>query len=263
MNHVHTLNVVHLRVVADDRRERARSEKRQRFLRAASRVIDRDGLAGLTMQAVADELDCAVGTIYTYFASKADLTAALQREAIETLVGSYRSAREEWDEALAGDELDPGLDALVQLVAFGAFFCAASVVFADEFELQRGLITERPAGASAEDVRRPLPVLLRWFEVPRALVERGVEEAVLASGDSLDRVVRWVAALDGVLLLERLSTVDRHLFRSAHHGRELTADLLVGWGADRVTIEVAASHLDRLAALGPLAPPPRGPGFDG
>jgi AcrR family transcriptional regulator len=46
--------MVHLKVVPDDRRERTREAKRQRILAATGAVIDRDGLAGVTMQAVAD-----------------------------------------------------------------------------------------------------------------------------------------------------------------------------------------------------------------
>ncbi|WP_208028553.1 helix-turn-helix domain-containing protein [Rhabdothermincola sediminis] len=255
--------MVQLQVVPDDRRERARDRKRRRFLAAAGRVIDERGLAGLTMQAVAEELDCAVGTIYTYFDSKAALLAALQAEAVETLVASYRTAAASWDPVLdEGEGLDPGLRALVHLQAFGAFFCAASVVLADEFHLQRLLLSERPPGSSAVDQRRPMAVLERLFEIPRSLVDAAVACDVLEPGDTLERVVRWLAALDGVLLLDALAGVDRHLFRGQHHGRALTADLLVGWGADRADVEVAASHVDRLAAVGPLAPPPHGPGYE-
>ena len=254
--------MVQLKVVSDNRRDRAREEKRRRFLSAASRVIDREGLAGLTMQAVADQLDCAVGTIYTYFSSKAALVAALQEDAVHTLLASYRTAREVWDPALDDEELADDLRGLVQLQAFGAFFCAAAVVFGDEFELQRLLLTERPPGVSPDELRQTMPVVVRLAEVPRALLDEGVAGGMLDDGDNLERVVRWLAALDGVLLLDGLSGVDRHLFRAQHHGRALTADLLTGWGADRADVEVAASHVDRLAALGPLAPPPTGPGFE-
>jgi AcrR family transcriptional regulator len=262
LNGIHTLNVVQLKVVSDDRRERSREEKRRRFLDAASRVIDRDGLGGLTIKAVAEQLDCAVGTIYTYFSSKAALVAALQAEAVATLLGSYRSARETWDQALEDEALEDDLEVLVRLQAFGAFFCAASVVFGDEFELQRLLLTERPPGVSPPELREAMPVVVRLAQVPRELLDQAVAAEVVEDGDNLERVVRWLASLDGVLLLDNLSGVDRHLFRAQHHGRALTADLLTGWGADRADVEVAASHVDRLAALGPLAPPPTGPGFD-
>ncbi|MEJ5254064.1 MAG: helix-turn-helix domain-containing protein [Acidimicrobiales bacterium] len=254
--------MVHLQVVADDRRERARDRKRRRFLEAASRVIDERGLDGLTMQAIAEHLDCAVGTIYTYFESKAALLAALQANAVDTLLASHRSAAAGWQTVIEREELEPTLACLVQLQAFGGFFCAASVVFADEFHLQRLLLTQRPPGTSAADLRRPMSVLARLFEIPRTLLDEAVGLEVLEPGDNLERVVRWIAALDGVLLLDELAGVDRHLFRAQHHGRALTADLLVGWGADRADVEVAASHVDRLAAIGPLAPPPDGPGFD-
>ena len=254
--------MVQLKVVSDDRRGRSREEKRRRFLDGASRVIDREGLGGLTIKAVAEQLDCAVGTIYTYFSSKTALVAALQEEAVATLLGSYRSARETWDKALEDEALDGDLEVLVHLQAFGAFFCAAAVVFGDEFELQRLLLTERPPGVSPEELGQTMPVVMRLVEVPRELLDQAVATEVLEDGDNLERVIRWLASLDGVLLLDNLSGVDRHLFRAQHHGRALTADLLTGWGADRADVEVAASHVDRLAALGPLAPPPTGPGFD-
>lgn len=254
--------MVQLTVVSDNRRERAREEKRRRFLDAASRVIDEKGLAGLTMHAVAEQLDCAVGTIYTYFPSKAALVAALQEDAVHTLLASYRTARELWDGALADEELDEQLRVIVHLQAFGAFFCAASVVFHDEFELQRLLLTQRPPGVSQEELRQTMPVVVRLAEVPRDLLDKAVAAHVIEGGDNLERVVRWLAAIDGVLLLDGLHGVDRYLFRAQHHGRALTADLLTGWGADRADVEVAVSYVDKLAALGPLAPPPTGPGFD-
>lgn len=241
---------------------RARDEKRRRFLAGAGRVIDAHGLAGLTMQAVAEQLDCAVGTIYTYFRSKAALVAALQAQAVATLGASYAAAHATWEPALEAEDLDQGLRALVDLQAYAAFFCAASVVFADEFELQRQLLTSRPPGVSPEEARESMPVIQQLVAVPRGLVDAATSSGVIEPAETLEQVVRWLAALDGVLLLDSLSAVDRHLFRAQHHGRALTADLLTGWGADRADVEVAASHVDRLAALGPLAPPPTGPGYD-
>jgi AcrR family transcriptional regulator len=254
--------MVQLSLVSDDRRERAWEQKRQGLLAAASAVIDRDGLAGLTMQAVAEQLDCAVGTIYTYFDSKADLLGALQEKAVETLLASFRAARADWDEALAEEDLEDDLVSLVLAEAFGGFFCAASVVFADEFQLQRELLTERPLSGPGDGSRRSIAILLRLFEVPCRLLDEAVESEAIEAGDNLDRVVRWVAALDGVLLLDNVAGLDRHLFRAPHHGRALTGDLLVGWGADRADVEVAQAHVERLAARGPLAPPPEGPGYD-
>ncbi len=198
------------------------------------------------MQAIADELDCAIGTIYTYFPSKAALMGSLATQGIETLRASYLTARQSWEPQLEQEELDDDLVPLVQLLAYAGFFGAAAVVFADEFALQRSLL-EAPASRQ---------VLLSWLEDPRRLVASGTEAGVLVPDDPVERALRWVTCLNAVLALDRLAPLDRHLFRATHHARALTADLLVGWGAGRDQVEVAAVTVDRLTAAGPLAPPP-------
>jgi AcrR family transcriptional regulator len=267
LNVVHTLNVVqklsraHLKVVPDDRRERSRDKKRRAILAAADELIAESGLAGVTMQGVADRLDCAVGTIYLYFDSKAVLIGALQGEAVATLRASYETARARWDDDLGAEGLDERLTDLVLLCAFGGFWVSASVVFADEFHLQRSLLAE-PVPLDAEGHDDALGTIRRLLEHPASLLRGAADHGALAEGDATERAVLWLASLDGVLLLEHVAPIDRHLFRSHHLGRRLTHDLLCGWGADRGDVEVAAAHVERLAAAGPLAPPPDSPGFD-
>ncbi len=259
---VHTLNMVHLKVVSDDRRERAREKKKQRFLDAASNLIDRDGLSGVTMQAIADEMDCAVGTIYTYFPSKASLITALQSQAISILEASYKAAEPKWKEVLADADLERELEVLVYLEAWGGFLAAASVLFGDEFQLVRLMLTSAVVGGDSDDHRTTRSLVSRLIEPGRRLLDEAVAEEVVEQGDNIQRSLRWVCALQGILALEALAPLDRHLFRTALHARELTNDLLVGWGADRLEVEVAGSHVEHLATLGPLAPPPEGPGFE-
>ncbi len=212
------------------------------------------------MQAIADELDCAIGTIYTYFPSKAELLAALTRQGIETLAASYTAAHHLWDVELGAQELEPGLAALVELVAYAAFIGSASVVFADEIALQRGLLSggalEDGANRGTERPQASIEVVLALLDTPRSLIEGAVEAGALTPGDALERALRWLASLHAVLLVEHLAPLDRHLFRATHHARALTADLLVGWGAAREDVEVASAQVERLAALGPMAPPP-------
>lgn len=259
---VQNLSRAHLTVVPDDRRERAREKKKLGILRAADALIAEEGLGGVTMQGVADRLDCAVGTLYLYFASKAALVAALQGEAIDTLRGSFETALPEWDGYLVEAELGASLDALVRLSGFGAHWVTASVVFADEFALQHALLSERVALGANDAVNEVVPVLRRLLDHPARLVREATDLSALAAGEDEERALVWIASMNGVLLLEHLAPVDRHLFRSQHLARQLTQDLLIGWGADRGDVEVATSHVDRLAVLGPLAPPPEGPGFE-
>jgi len=259
---VHTLKVVqklsraHLSVVPDDRRQRARDKKREKILRAADGLIAEAGLQGITMQRVAERLDCAVGTLYLYFPSKAALIAALQGDAIDTLRASFAAALPSWDEYLGESDLDEELRALVRLAGFGSHWASASVVFADEFHLQRTLLSEPVTIEAADEVRDIMPVLQRLLGPPADLLRAASALQVIEPGDDDERALRWLAALNGVLLLDNLASVDRHLFRAQHLARQLTHDVLCGWGADRTDVDVAAAHVERLAALGPLAPPP-------
>jgi AcrR family transcriptional regulator len=251
----------HLTIVSDDRRERAREKRRRAILGAADDLIAEGGVQGITMQRVADRLDCAVGTLYLYFPSKAALVAGLQGEAIDTLRASFDTARPTWETYLDESGLDPDLCSLVRLVGYGAHWVAASVVFRDEFHLQRALLSEAVPIEAEAQVRDVLPVLQRLLAQPLDLVRGATDTGVLRPGDAQARALLWLAALNGVLLLDALAPVDRHLFRATHLAKTLTHDLLVGWGADLEDIEVAAAHVERLSSLGPLAPPPAGPGY--
>lgn len=51
--------------------------------------METDGLDGLTIEGLAIELDCAVGTISTYFPSKGALVASMQVDAIRRLASTY------------------------------------------------------------------------------------------------------------------------------------------------------------------------------
>jgi hypothetical protein len=198
--------------------------------------------------------------------SKAALVTALQARAVATLRASYATVQATWaavlDEAGHGSDpaLEPGLRALVELCAFSAHWIAASVVLADEFRLQRTLLTERTSGAAgADETREVLAAVDALLAVPTGLLDAAATAGVLRPGSARERALRWVAALNGVLLLDQLSPLDRHLFRAAPLARQLSDDLLRGWGAADADLDVADVHVQRLAARGPMAPPPGAP----
>jgi len=52
------------------RRERRREQSREEILDSAERVLTRDGVPGLTLEAVAEEVELTKAALYHYFASK-------------------------------------------------------------------------------------------------------------------------------------------------------------------------------------------------
>jgi AcrR family transcriptional regulator len=62
------------------RRERAKQDKRERILAAARELFAEDGVGGVTTQQVADRADVAIGTLYLYAATKAELLIMVQNQ---------------------------------------------------------------------------------------------------------------------------------------------------------------------------------------
>lgn len=230
-----------------------RLERHAAFLATAKHVVATEGLDALTMQRLAAELGCAVGTAYTYFPSKSALVAQVQADAIERLTGSYLLFRSRvGNEALDGATTD--VAALTEVVGFVRFWLATFDTFPEEAKLLQLLMAETSAPAIADDdVGRVVPSALRLLGLAAESVERAVTVGALRDGDALDRVVRLAAALNGVLMLDRLARVDAGLFDGTRHAAALTDELLVAWGASPDHLAAAAARVDALAARGPLA----------
>ena len=68
-----------------DRRGRKRAARRARLLDLAAEIVEDAGVAGLTMAALAEAADYAPASLYTYFASRSALVAAVQERALVSL----------------------------------------------------------------------------------------------------------------------------------------------------------------------------------
>lgn len=66
--------------------ERRRQRVREAILDAAERVFAEDGLEGLSIRRLADEVDYSPSAIYKYFASKTELVSCLKEAFFERLI---------------------------------------------------------------------------------------------------------------------------------------------------------------------------------
>lgn len=247
LNYVHYMNMVQ----SSDRRERIWTTRREAFLDATRDLIGEHGIEALTIKAVADRVDCAVGTLYTYFASKGALVAALQAEAITQLGAAYSRAVD----ALEGDLVRLGLGveeaALARLVAFGRSTIAAARVLPDQYRLQQRLLTTQ-SGYDDTDMAFVVPVAFEVLARPERLLREAAVLNVIEQGDAFDRTVAWVAAINGVLMLASLQGRGvEAAFDPAGLADMVHLDLLRGWGADPLTLATAdhAVPISRIAAL--------------
>lgn len=246
---------------ATGRRALNRIARHDQLLTAATEIISESGLGGLTMQSVAERVDCAVGTIYTYFTSKSALLAELQVEAIKTLSSSVDRSREMWDEEIDAAGLDPASAALVRLVAFGHLFVAGPELHPREFELLQVHISSRKRELTDEDTPAVVPHALSLLAQLHTLIDDALEVGALSTRaelgavdpqQTLRRTLRWVGGLNGALLVSNATSDPAWLTEEELDGRRLAVDLardmLLGWGAPPLTLASADEFVRNLAA---------------
>lgn len=108
------------------RRERNRDEMRRLILAAARAIVQRDGLAALSMRAVAAEIGYSAAAIYEYYPSKIKLLESLFFEGTEGLAGRMH-------EEVA--RLPPDAAPLAYLSVAGAAYRAFALEHAELYRL--------------------------------------------------------------------------------------------------------------------------------
>ena len=258
LNGIQTLNVVQTveptPAGASGRRQRNRLARREQYLRAARRIVSDDGVERLTMQRMADDLDCAVGTIYTYFDSKDALLSELQRLAIERIIGSYRTLVDRIEPQLAEQAADAGEAALAQVLLGLRFWVSTAEVYPEESNLFRALTTRRTK-MSPDEATHMLPAAWQLFALGTTAIQAAIDTGAISPGNAGERMVTAAAAaIGGVLFLSGLSHFDPDLFAGRALALGLVDDLVRGWGADPHRLAAASSLADALVVEGPLVP---------
>lgn len=240
--------------VGGDRREARRRARRAALLDAAMGIVARQGIPGLTMQGVADDVGCSVGTVYTHFASKGVLVADLQDLAVRRLIASLEAVRRRSRALLDEAGADARATAAADVTLFGEFFVACWDAFPEESHLLFSVLAERGVVVPADELPRVLGSALVLLSMGRQMLETAADLGVLAPGPAMDRVLVGASALLGVLLTSHLSHIDPTAFDHRRLTRAAWEALARGWGMDAATAAAADAHLRALAATGPLAP---------
>jgi AcrR family transcriptional regulator len=94
------------------RRERAKRDKRARILAAARELFARHGVGGVTTQQIADRADVAIGTLYLYASTKAELLIMVQNAKFAAAIDEGLAA----SSAVGGGDVVDGVLALIRPV---------------------------------------------------------------------------------------------------------------------------------------------------
>jgi AcrR family transcriptional regulator len=249
---------------SQDRRTRKRDARRDHLLDLASDLVETVGVDGVTMAALAEAADYAPASLYTYFASRSALLAALQQRALAVLGAVAQGHLAAWDRALADRPVavTDRVASLARLVAFSELFLAAPHDHPREFRLQQQLLVSVGAEDTA-DAATVVPAAMVVLDAPRRLLAAAESTGALHSqgplADPIDepidgalvRTFVWIVALNGALMADGLTTGLPTTGTAL--GRVLTDTLLRGWGADGAELDDAhrvAQDLSRSATGG-------------
>ncbi|MBA2775100.1 MAG: TetR/AcrR family transcriptional regulator [Chloroflexia bacterium] len=126
---------------ASARRERGRQEMRVAILEAAARIMETDGIDGLTIRAVAEAVAYSPGALYEYFDSKEAILKALY-------FGGADGLGAQCERAVAS--LPPESSAIDAIVALGRAYRAYALDHPDLYRLVFGGWTTPPLAAAVE-----------------------------------------------------------------------------------------------------------------
>ncbi|MFA9429770.1 TetR/AcrR family transcriptional regulator [Egicoccus sp. AB-alg2] len=83
----------------------------ERLLDAATRVLERDGLPGITTKRIAQEAGCSEGSIYNHFGSKEDLLA----EVVKARMSAFPARAAEFPDSPGTDDVRERLREIAEL----------------------------------------------------------------------------------------------------------------------------------------------------
>ncbi len=219
-------------------------------------IVAREGIHGLTMQAVADRVGCSVGTVYTHFSSKGVLIADLQDVSVQRITQSFVDVRSR-SHALAAERDATDRDrAAADLVLFGEFFIAAWDAYPEESHMLFSVLSERGEIVPEPELDRVVASTLTLLALGQEVIEAAIATEVITDGPVADRVIMAASALLGVLLISHLGHLDPSAFDHRRLTRSTWRDLLKGWGMGPADEAWGVDHVDRLAEAGSLAPDP-------
>jgi TetR/AcrR family fatty acid metabolism transcriptional regulator len=181
--------------------------RRQEIQRATRRVLARRGLAGATMQAIADEAGLAKGTLYLYFEDRDTLLEHAADGAFSELLSRL--------EAIPGQGR-PLAETLRALIA-------AKVAFFEENQDFLRAYIELSTSCAPEDPKRRRPQYQRYLQVLGGVFEAAMRRGEIKAMDP-ERVAVLVAEGVSAILRRRL---DEHPPRPAGDDVDWIVELLL------------------------------------
>ncbi len=235
-------------------RDELRWRRQQAIVDLALDLVTADGHEALTMQRIAEELECGIASVYRLFPSRDALIAELQHQALDVLHASWLLGASHLDDDLAAAGTDPAGAALARAVGAAWFWVVAEDGFGPQMDLSRRLFVDRSIVVPDEQAARIVPAALRLLDEGRRALDDAAEAGAITGGNSVERAVLLIASITGVVLTSKFSRWDQALFDSRHLAAQAIRDDFTAWGAATEALDTAFELVSAAGASGRLAP---------
>jgi AcrR family transcriptional regulator len=205
---------------------------RAELLATASDLVAREGLAGLSLHAVARGVGCSTPALYRYFPDKASLLLALQAGAIASLHAELAAVLQRSRAAAPrGADADSATAALRHLVQALAFVWADHSANPPRHRLIDELLSAPAPLLDDARLEEANALAAPLLELVGTLFAEAVRAGALDAGDPQARTRLAWAALHGLGHFRKRDRVETRALRTDALFRDLLATLLAGWGA--------------------------------
>ncbi|MEO1271289.1 MAG: TetR/AcrR family transcriptional regulator [Myxococcota bacterium] len=233
-------------------RMRRREARIESILDASMQILTREGLNGLTIQQLADELDYTPGAFYRYFPSKDAILVELQRRTLNELHDTFKALWRRCEQLSQEQNVSGTEAALLPILATARLYRELPALKPTHFGLIQLAVSE-PRQIVQDDEIGPLvsTVMSLLGDVARLIATASTQGALSPSEVSpAQRAVALWSALHGAMLMRKFGRFDEAIFDPKHLGQDVCHSLLIGWGAEPIWVDEARALLGHLEEEG-------------
>lgn len=227
-------------------RERRRDARLETILATAQALLARDGIDGLTLQRLADELAITPAAIYRYVTSKHELVTKLQAASLDELTALVTTSIAAWKRSSLVDGVPPRVRPMILILALGLLYVRLREEDSLHVQLMSVLVGDPRPLVPDEWARQVMP---RWQkllgEIAQVISEAEAAGAI-EPGPATERAALLWTSMQAAAQTHKLRRLAPKLFAPTTMVLELGAGLLGRWGARATDLDMALETTQRL-----------------
>jgi AcrR family transcriptional regulator len=212
------------------------------ILDAAEELLLEGGPESMTIRAVAERVDMAVGALYRYFPSKESMLAGVGGRMLVTLASDLKESVKEIDKVRSDD--GPEVASLFALQWVSLRYYQRCLESYELYQLANMMLVEQRKLLNPEERLGFMGEVFEFLGQVAELVSQAGEAKALQVDEPMEQALLLWSSQNGVLQLKKLGREDTEIVKPHQLQRQLVHTLLKGWGAKDSTLAQAWKHVE-------------------